>query len=84
MAVTGAVIAASLYSQDVTPTSPLAGLVFSGYGTQRIDRMKEVTPRPGTPPAETQATRLKSRMVPMLSDPKLQCYDPEVMKQMLV
>jgi hypothetical protein len=50
MAVPGAVIAASLYSQDVTPTSPLAGLVFSGYGTRRIDRMKEVTPRPGTPP----------------------------------
>lgn len=33
MAVPVAIIAASLYSQDVTPTSPLAGLVFSGYGT---------------------------------------------------
>ena len=50
MAVPGAIIAASLYSQDVTPTSPLAGLVFSGYGTQRIDRTKELTPHPETPP----------------------------------
>ena len=49
MAVAGVIIAASLYSQVVTPTSPLRGLVFSGYGTQRIDRMKELVPHPGTP-----------------------------------
>jgi hypothetical protein len=85
MAVPGAIIAASLYSQDVTLRSPLAGLVFSGYGTQRIGRTKELTPRPGTPSPSRDigfAPEVKQVLTP--SDPKLQCYDPEVVKQKLV
>src|ERR1700722_16385160 len=85
IAVPRVIIAASLYSQDVTPTSPLTDLVFSGYETQHISRTKELTPRPKTPPLGRDiGFALKVKQVLILSDPKLQCYDPEVVKQMLV
>ena len=85
MAVPGAIIAGALYSQDASPKYPLAGLIFSGYGTRRIDRTKELTPPPGTPPPGRDFSYLPEvKQVLMLSDPKLNCYDPEVAKQMSI
>jgi hypothetical protein len=85
MAVPGAIIAAALYARDATPKYPLAGLILSGYGTQPVDRTKELTPPPGTPPPGRDFGFVPEvKQVLMLSDPNLNCYDPEVVKQMPV
>jgi pimeloyl-ACP methyl ester carboxylesterase len=58
---------------------------LSGYGTQRVDRTKELTPPPGTPPPGRDFDFVPEvKQALMLSDPKVNCYDPEVAKQMPV
>jgi hypothetical protein len=85
MAVPGAIIAATLYSQDAAPKYPPAGLILSVYGTQRVDRTKELSPPPGTPPPGRDFGFVPEvKQVLMLSDRKLNCYDLEVVKQMPV
>lgn len=85
LAVPGAIVAAALYAQDSMSQYPLAGLIFSGYGSRRIDRSTEFTPPPGTPqPGRDFGFPREIKEPLMLSDAKLNCYDPEVLKQMSV
>jgi hypothetical protein len=80
MAIPGAIIAASFYSQDVDADISACGLGISGYETQPIDRTKRLTPPPGMPLGRDISFAPEAKQVLMLSDPKLQCYDPEVVK----
>lgn len=83
MAVPGIIITSALYAQEEAPKYPLAGLILSGYGCRPIDREKELTPPPGTPPPGRDFSfQPEIKKVLMLSDPGLNCYDPEVAQQM--
>ena len=82
MGVAGAVVAAALYAQDAKPRYPLAGLIFSGLGSRRIDRSKEMTPPPGNPTPGRRIIPLEIKRLMMLSDAELNCYDPEVLKKL--
>jgi hypothetical protein len=85
MAVPWAIIASAHYSHDAASRYPLVGLIFSGYGIQRVDCTKELTPPPGTPPPSGDfgfVPEVKQALI--LSDSKLNCYDPEAVRQMPV
>ena len=85
MAVPGMIITAATHAQDPSPKYPLAGIILSGYGTRRHDRMVELAP-PGHPPPSGREVDFPPGVMQilMLSDPSLKCYDPAVLKQIPV
>lgn len=76
MAVPGAIVAASLWSKEASPKYPLAGLIFSGWGTGLRMHEEMSKPPPIAPDGTIRLTPFKKLM--MLSEDKYNTSSAEV------
>jgi hypothetical protein len=83
MAVPGAIVAASMWAKDASPKYPLAGLIFSGWGTtgKKQESMPQRQPDIATD-GTIRLTPLKKLL--MLSEDKYNAFFPEMVPLVLV
>jgi len=79
MAVPGAIVAASLWAKDASPKYPLAGLIFSGWGTS--PKKHDIQPSPMTAESTIRLTPYKKLM--MLSEDEYDAFSPELVPLVL-
>ena len=84
MAVPVAIIAASLYSQECDADDSARGLGIFRIRDVTHRSYEELALHPGTPPGRDTGFVPEVKQGPDVERPKLQCFDPEVVKQMLV